>query len=290
MPGPNDPIPETFAEEGYWLSPTFLQGPTGQAFDYAMWIQYDALADAASYAVRARFPDCCPDDAFPWLAQDRQIDRGPNEGVDSYASRLRQWLDLWAVAGGAPSVLRALTGFLVPGSYTIETVKDTTADGVYTIWDVSTGGSDPPTHYQESPGNWNWDATMNDGRTQPVKPGRAWVVIYAGPWAQDLTWNDPGTWGDGGTWDTTATPDQVAGIHAQVEKWKDDGSIVPWIIVAFDPLWFVPTLPAGDPHLPDGTWGEWCKVVTIGGVRQYAISRTQSASYWDGDGMFTDRR
>ena len=290
MPSANDPIPQTFAEEGYWLSPTFLQGPTGQAFDFAMWIQYDGLADACSYAVRARFPDCCPDDAFPWLAADRQIDRGPNEPIDSYSARLRQWLDLWAVAGGAPSVLRAISAFLLPGSYTVETVKETTADGVYTDWSQSIGGADPPTRFLESPGNWNWDGTTEDGKTRPVTPGRAWVIIYAGPWAKTQKFGDGSKFGDGKTFGSTASRDEVAGISAEVEKWKDDGSIVPWIIVAFDASWFVPTLPAGDPKLPDGNWGNWGKVVTIGGVRQYVAARTGTASYWDGNGGVMDRQ
>jgi hypothetical protein len=71
-------------------------------------------------------------------------------------------------------------------------------------------------------------------------------------------------------------------IRSQVAKWKADGCSVPFIIIAFDPTWFVPTLPPGSPLLPDGTWGNWSKVVLVGGVRTRVQARTETAIYITG--------
>lgn len=266
---PNPP-PANFSDYVAFISPTFLLGPNLSRYMFGMSVQFDALGDAASYAMRARFPLTAPDDALPYLQQDRQIDRGPNEPRASYQQRLIEWMDLWRVAGGAPSVLRALSSYFLPSTTTVETVNDTTQDNL-TAWDVSVAGSDPPTHYLESPGNWDWDG-------QRI-PGRAWAIVYNGPWALTQTWGDGSVWGDN---DVTPTADEAASLQSLVGKWKAAGCSVIWIIIAFDPSWFVPTLPAGDPLLPDGQWGPWYKVEIVLGARTYVPSRTATALYVSG--------
>ena len=87
-----------------------------------------------AYAVRARFPDCAPSDALPWLAIDRQIDRGPNEGETSYRARLKLWLDLWRHAGSAQSVITALEVWW-GGGVEISTVAQS-QPGIGTAWDT----------------------------------------------------------------------------------------------------------------------------------------------------------
>jgi hypothetical protein len=264
------PNPPTFADQVYAGSPTFLQGYFGSRYMFCMAVMWDALSDAALLAVRARFPDCAPDDALPYLAQDRQIDRGPNEPRASYNQRLIEWLDLWIHAGGQPSILQALSSYFLPATTTIETVNDTTTDDL-TAWDVSVAGVQPPTHYLEDPGNWNWD----DQRI----PGRSWVIIYNGPWSLTDTWGDGSVWGDA---DVTPTAEEAGALRAQIAKFKAAGNSVIWIILAFDPSWFVPTLPPGDPLLPDGQWGPWYKVEVVAGARTYVPSRTATALYVSG--------
>jgi hypothetical protein len=270
MPQP-DPPPSNFSEYADFIAPTFLLGPNLGRYRFAMSLQWDALGDAASYAVRERFPLTCGDDALPYLQQDRQIDRGPNEPRPSYQQRLIEWLDLWRVAGGAPSVLRALSSYFLPGSADIETVNDTTEDDL-TAW--NTNATDPPTHIVANPGNWNWDDTR--------VPGRAWVIIYNGPWAQSVTWGGGQRWGDGWCYGFNGNVDVAQTLRMLVGKWKAAGCSVPFIIIAFDPSWFVPTLPPGSPLLPDGTWGDAWKVITVGGERIYVQSRTETAIYIDG--------
>lgn len=268
-----NPAPPNFSGQYEWISPTFLLGYFGSRYTFAMSILYDAVGDATSYAVRARFPATAPDDALPVLSSDRQIDRGPAEGRASFEARLVAWLDLWRVAGGAPAVLRAMGTVLLPSATTIETVNDTTEDNL-TAWDVSVNAADPPTHYLESPGNWDWDSLR--------VPGRAWVIFFNGPWAQTPTWGGGQTWGDGWCYGWDAPETTARFIRSQVAKWKAAGCSVPFIIIAFNASWFQPTLPPGDPLLPDGTWGNWSKVVVQGGRRVRVQARTDTAIYITG--------
>ncbi len=268
------PDPKTHTEAVEFLSPTFLLGPNGAAYMYTMALQFDALDDAASYAVRERYPATCSDDALQYLQQDRQIDRGPNEGRPSFEARLRQWLDLWRTAGGAPAVLRALDSYFLPSTVEIETVNDTTADNL-TAWDVNT--SDPPDHYLESPGNWDWDGMPT--------PGRSWVIIFNGPWAQTPKWGDGHKWGDGTCWGFNGTVDVAVTLRNLVAKWKSGGCSVPWIIISFSnaATWFSHSFALPSAGLPDGTWGNWGTVTVDGsGRRVYTPSRTSTAIYISG--------
>lgn len=249
------PTSTIFRAQAYALSPTYLQGPWGTKWIYSHSIIFDALADGAAYAVLTGMPSFAPLDGVPYIAQDRQIDQGPNESTLSFRIRLQQWLDLWRNAGMQRAVLRSLTSYLTPGSYTIETVNDTIAIGAnsYTAWDQSIGGADPPTHFEESPGNWDWDGLQI--------PGRSWVIIFAGPWAQTPVLGGFNV-GDGTVLGFDGTVNDAPSIRALVRKWKSAGNYVSQVILAFDATWYDPTLPPGDPKLPDGTWGTWGKVST----------------------------
>lgn len=241
------PTTSAFRDYARAISPTSLQGPNGQRLMFTLAIEYDALADSAGYAVRFRFPSLAPDDALPYLALDRQIDRGPNESRASYVQRLIEWLDLWRTAGSQRAILNALSAYLLPGSYTVETVNDSLPVQNVTTWDVSIGGADPPTHYQTTPFNWTWDALF-------VR-GRSWVIIYAGPWAQTPLIGGFKL-GDGTVLGFNATVNDAPSIRAEVKKWKSAGDYVSQIIVAFDTAWYQPTHAIGA-HMPDGTWGTW---------------------------------
>ncbi len=267
---------------------TALQGTVGQKYLYTLEVPYDALATSAGYAVQFRYPRLTSPDALPWLGADRQIVRGPSESFTSYTTRLTQWLDLWVHAGSAPAITLGLASVFLPSTITAEHVKQSRA--TYTDWDYWDGAAD--TLYRVSPSNWNWDSdglVPADTRFQQVnKQGIApaywhtWIIIYGSGFATDLTWNDPGQWDDGGTWDSNATPAQVAAVRNQVKQWKSAESSVQWIVVAFDATYFQYTLASGDPKLPNGHFGRWGTVTTVGGSRVYTPSRFTTASYWDG--------
>ena len=282
-------VPQTtnFRTTASQLSPTALQGPNGSKLMFALSVQYDALAVAGAYAVRFRFPRLTSPDALPWLAKDRRIVRGPNESQASYAERLVQWLDLWVHAGSAPSILTGVASFFLPATITAEHVKQSRTG--YTDWDYWDGTTD--TLYRESPANWDWDSdglVPCEKRFQQVNASgvlgpywHTWVVLYGTGYTKYACGSGKQC-GSGITAGSSATPDEVVAIRGQVAQWKSAETFVQWVIVALDSTWFKYSLPAGDAKLPDGHWGRWGKVTTVGGSRVYSGSRSTTAAYLDG--------
>jgi hypothetical protein len=264
------------------LVPSWLRGPITGPFMVSMAIQFDALVDACAFAIRARFPSVAPTDAFTWLQQDRQIDQGFQEPLASYIVRLLQWLDLWRLAGSAYGVLLALYGYIAPDQIAMWHVSN---NSVWDGYDANAGASPPqngilsygfvpPGHIDDpSAGVWNWD-------DRPWQWWRFWVILYpdAALWTQGKTWGsfhygDGTLYGLGGPGATSGTGPSLKSL---IKKWKTQGAFSPSIILAWDPTWFLPSSPSS--KLPDGSWGADYTVVTIAGVRQYAIARNQIAA------------
>ena len=249
------PVTSRFRDMGDAISPTWLNGPVGQRYRYAMAVLYDALSDAGGYAVLSRFPLKAPFDAFPLLASDRQIDQGFAESDASFANRLIQWLDLWRAAGSAQSVLLAILGLFLPTSVAVRTVDNTSNWYSYplsaTPFPPGASVPSPPT-YVSGAGNWDWD-----GNTVPW--WRAWVIIYVSPlgWTIGPKWGDGGHWGDSGRfWGITGPlPGQLQLLLAVIKKWKAAHSWVVNVILTTNNARFNPALPAGGGINPDGTWG-----------------------------------
>lgn len=237
--------------------PTWLNGYWGGRYIYPMGLFLDIWADATIFAVQARFPDGAPEDAFTWLAQDRQIDRGFQEPISSYKERLKLWLDLWRRAGSAESIMVALGGYITPSLATMRTVSNSSA------WDtIEAGDSPPPVHVLVSPPNWDWDSAVYGHKTaDPTDPEytakwyRAWVIIFppTSLWEQTQVLGDGSTLGDGRVLGFTGTADEAESIRQQVAKWKPAHAIVVNIILAFDNTQFDPATPYPDFSLPDGT-------------------------------------
>lgn len=237
--------------------PTWLNGPNGARYVYPLGLVLDCMAQAAVFAVQARFPGGAPEDAFTWLAQDRQIQRGFQESKESYADRLRSWLDLWRRAGSAESILVALGGYITPSVATMRTVSNSSA------WDtIAAGDSPPPVHVLVSPPNWDWDSAVYghkaDDPTDPeytAKWYRAWVIIFppASLWVQDQTLGDGHTLGDGRVLGFSGTVDEAESIRQQVAQWKPAHATIVNIILCFDNTQFNPALPSGGSQNPDGT-------------------------------------
>lgn len=291
--------PQTTTFRDLWqaLSPPFLQGYYGVRFGYTLGIQWDGLAQAIGYANFFRVPTrgptqpnvLAPADAFPYMSADRQIDIGENETLAAFADRLRQYLDLWRAAGSNNAILTAIDSFLTPFVLNAETVKQARTSPDLSDWDIFNGTTGVTTNSQQAPHNWDWDSDGRDpgmARFQQASVNgvltpwwRTWIILYvSGKWTNEGTWGDGQTWGDGGTWGSNATPQEVASVRKQVQKWKSGASIVQWVIVSFDSTWFQYTLPLGNAKMPDGHWGRWGKI--SGGV--YVPSRTSAAVYWDG--------
>jgi len=265
----------TFRDLAYDFSPAYLQGYQGQRYVLVLSMYYDMLGDAAAYAVRARFPLTAPSDALPWLASDRQIDRGPSESVEAYNIRLVAWLDLWRRAGSAASVIGAIAAYSA-GLYEVETVAESLTAPSLSSWDVYDPATTQTTNQHVAPANWDWDSRG--------ERGRAWVVIQGGGWTQlgpvwgAFTW---GTSSSSACWGFSGNATELPFIRSQIAKWRTAGVRVPWIIMSWDATWFQPTSPAG--KLPAGDYGTWGKVVVSGGSRVYVPARTANASYANGE-------
>lgn len=218
--------------------PTWLNGYWGGRYVYPMGLFLDIWADATIFAVQARFPDGAPEDAFTWLAQDRQIDRGFQEPISSYKERLKLWLDLWRRAGSAESVMVALGGYIAPSVATMRTVSNSSA------WDtIEAGESPPPVHTLVSPPNWDWDSAVYNHKTaDPTDPEytakwyRAWVVIYppSSLWVKDLKCGTGIICGSGFACGYSGTTDEGRSIKEQVRKWKPAHATIVNIMLAFD--------------------------------------------------------
>lgn len=242
--------------------PTWLNGYWGSRYMYPLGLFLDIFAEAAVDAVKARFPDLAPPDAFTWFAQDRQIDRGFIEPLESYRARLKLWLDLWRRAGSAESVMVALGAYIFPNLATMRTVSNDSA------WDtIAAGAAPPPVHVLVRPRNWDWDSyVFSKNSPSPDDPeyhgkwNRAWVVIYppAQLWKKTRKYGDGMRYGDGSCFGFTGDSAQANSLRAQVEKWRPAHCIVPWIILAFDPTILDPSVALPSLGLlPNGQYKNW---------------------------------
>lgn len=256
----------TFRDTAWRLSPARLRTARAARMVYSfIGIPLDAIAEAASQAVRARFPDQCPEDALPYHGRDRGIVRGPREPAASYRARLLLWLAAWRGAGVGRAMLDQIAGYLTPNACRIRVwtqvgvVYTREADGSFSITRPATP--------------WNWDADVSLW-------SRFWVIIYSlngAPWSRDGTWGDGDVWGsDGTTWGSTASSDEVQSIRSIIGEWKPGPSVCEHVVVSFDDAAFA--LTDASPPLPDGLWGHWSK--NVGGVQVPA--RDSRAIYWRG--------
>lgn len=254
-----------------WLSDRPSSGLTvGFRFLYCLVAPLDAGVQAALEGLQAHYPGQGTPTALPLIGRDRRILRGFIESDDSYAARLRGWLDDWRIAGEAFSLMRQIRGYLTPHPVLLRTV-----DNNGNWFTLREDGSTEVVQTQPA-SNWNWDGNAALG-------SRFWLIVYPHPalWTEGAPWGDPAQWGGvwgipSRSWGTTATQDQIASIKTVIQQWKPAHARCSHVIIAFDPASFDPTLSPGAP-LPDGTWGIWHKIEL--GVA--VPSRLQSARYWE---------
>lgn len=225
------------------ISPPWLTRTIGGGLSYACGLVLDGIAQWEIEGVKARMPGVGTPDALYLIGRDRQLDRGPSETDDAYASRLTQAFDTWATAGAGPTLLRQLRIYFTPSTDT--PIRLVSNAGVWHTINLTT---DVVTKVVSSPSNWEWDAYAS------TRWWRGWVVIDSSvaPWTRDL-WDLVGLWGDGGTWGSDATPDEVGALKRIVSKWKPAHITCMNIIVTFTATLFE----ASDtsPPNPDGGYG-----------------------------------
>ena len=274
------PTTTTFRDMAQAISPSWLQGYVGSRFMYSMAICFDAIADGAAYAVRARFPDLAPADGFQYLASDRQIEQGFQEPLSYYATRLTQWLDRWAHAGSPWGVLMAVRGYVSPDTCYVATVNNNSVYDYYLAGQPCDPGH-VPTHIQVA-GRWVWDS-LSSPYLYAKAWWRMWVVITPSSttWQQTEKYSDGSHFGSGQCWGFNGTNAQVVGLQRLIGKWKASNTWVPWIIVSFDSTAFQPS---GVGATPSGYYGTWSKVISnpSSGRPLYAPSRDANVAYFDG--------
>ena len=224
------------------ISPPYLTEPGGTAegVQYSEGTVLDALADWAVFGVEASMPGVGTPTALSLIGRDMQIDRGPNETDDHYATRLQRAIDSHRVKGSGPELLKQLAAWFSPSILTpIRLVSNAAVWHEINLTTLVVTKTVVGT-------NWNWDAFT------AVRWWRGWLIIDSSvaPWTRDL-WGDPGNWGDGGTWGSDATLDHVNQIRRIVDRWKPMHINAINVIVTFSATLFERT--DASPPNPSGT-------------------------------------
>jgi hypothetical protein len=188
--------------------PWWLRDGTAARVLHAAGLIADTFGDAMIAAVKSRFPNVYSGESLPLIGKDRKIIRGRFDSDESYAARLRRWLDDHRTRGNAYTLLTQLHAHFAPNNFPI---KIESYNGVRHTLDPVTGeitrlvvpGWVPP-----------------DGNT--AKWARWWLTYT---WPDALTgeglWSDPGTWDDGGVWDSGLSPEEVADFRAVPTDWNN---------------------------------------------------------------------
>lgn len=242
----------TIRDSIYAISPSWLRAFVGEIKMYAYGVVIDALLAAGDQGVKARFPGAGTPSALPYIGRDRVLDRFPSETDDQYASRLAGFLDTWAMAGNAESILDQIAGYLGnPSGPAL--IRIVTNSGVWYTWQNGV-----ITMHRSSPNNWNWDGLTS-------RWWRFWVVIQ-GVYTSGRKYGDGLKYAPGGvTYGSNATSNDVAAIRRIIAKWKPAHTYCENLIVSLDPSFLPPTDVFGSANLPDGTWGNATK--QSGGVQ-----------------------
>lgn len=223
------------------VSPPWLADGVAFAIGYACGTVLDALSDAVREGVKARFPRAEYPESLPFIGEAYSIERGPNEGAEHYAGRLRKALDTWKHKGMARVLLESLRSYFV-GSAIVPAIRVVADRSLWHRIDPVTGVT---TRSKASPANWQWDAHTGS------RWWRAWAIVDGtGIWTE---W-DIGNTHDIGEADltigSTMTVGEVAALTSRARKWKP-AHVDMMVIVTFSATLFEHSDPPGAP-MPDG--------------------------------------
>jgi len=239
----------TFRDTLLQILPWWLRNGLAQKIANALGIQFDALGDATTEAVKARFPNEARPDALALLGSDRKIRRGSVEPDSVYAPRLRRWLDDHLTRGNPYSLLAQLHAYFAQAPFPIELIYPTgrryslATDGTITRDDVDFGSINLP----------QW---------------ARWTLIYHWPTAINPLglWGASGAnWGgNGNLWGVapgSLSPAQVRDLVLVPTEWN--AAHCRGVIVLLSPgrrVWGYPPRKWGS---GGGKWGAGGKVIRI---------------------------
>lgn len=189
-------------------SPSWLSDPVGVGWESSMGLAKNAVAQAATDAVTARFfgnASLSPADALAAAGRDRKLPQLTGETTDAYRARVVSVWSAYQWAGTAKGILDQLA---VAGYSNVKIVENA---------DYTGPGADAS--------KW-W---------------RFWVKIYQphdlGDGSTGRRWGDGWRWGDGTRW-SGMPKDRVDLIKAIIRKWKPPhAQCVKVIVVLSGALW-----------------------------------------------------
>jgi hypothetical protein len=177
----------------------------------------NALAEAATQAVAARWVAFAPEDALAAHAADRKLERIPGESDVSFRERLRRAFAAYLRGATKAGLQAALTE---AGASTAVVLEDS-----------------------------DWAADARAGADW----WRFWVIVgLPNGFSMPDLWSDPGTWGDGGLWTDLEPTETVLFLQRLIRKWKAAHSVCASLIVILSgELWDYPDGSWDEA----GTWG-----------------------------------
>lgn len=228
------------------ISPPWLKAETSEKFQRMQGKEFDSLRDWGDQAVRSAMPGFgATTTSLPLIANDMQIERGPNELDAHFITRLQRAVDSHRIQGNAFELLRQLAAWFSPDDDCPLRLVSNSA--VWHEYDYGTGEITKTVVGD----NWDWDGDA-------TKTHRGWVIIDAStrgwePWDVDDTGGTPDV-GDGHLVGIGAEADEIDALRRIVSRWKPKG-VLAEIIVAFVPGLFERTDTAGSDN-PDGEYGD----------------------------------
>lgn len=253
-----------------WLADRPSSGRTrGFRLAWAMVAPLDAAVEQLVQGLYASFPGKGTPTALPLIARSRLLLRWQDESVDSFAARLRAWLDTHEQAATELELAKQIHGYL----RSKPKVRVISRSGRWTT--VNTDGS----VVINANVPFDWDSVSHPERSDPDEPwwSDRWIVVYVTTqWAHrpgvlgDLTGDDGFARGH------LATHEEVDAIKGLIVQWSGAHTRARAVIWTSDPALFDPE----DPDTcPDGTWGAWS--INDGGSQVLGGRNLTSCRYWE---------
>lgn len=236
-----------FRDDLLMNAPRWLRATNGYRLLFAIGTQIDAMADAAFWALKARYPGIVdPLHTLPPLGKDRRIRRGPAESSATYAQRLRNWREVNRRRGLGYLMLTEMQKVMAPYACDCWIVhnRGTSATPAEDGRALKMSSAGVFTEYDQA---WYWDDSED--------LTRFWVVITIpdGLLELDTYWGDAGDWGDGGYWAVEGdASDYIRNLYSLISDMTPAHARLESLIVLPETeatnFWANP---------PDGDWDQW---------------------------------
>lgn len=259
-----------------WLSDRPLLN-VGFSFIFVVALMCDLFIEQLFQGTLAPFPGQGTPTALPLIGRMRGMIRGLSESDASYIARLINWLDLWAVAGGAETL--ALLVQVVLGGNLVVRVVDRAGNFV-------TANANGTTTYVKDT-SWDWDSEIaTHAPSRAGFWGDTWIIVYNtdGRWPTYSSLTDPAWLAAWGTYQGFGTGLQIPRnavdiVYQVVAPFKGAHTWLAAIITCEDPSLFVPGSLMGIPDGASGNWGHY------DGSNNYVRARLQThlglkVRYW----------